>query len=106
LLALETRGFCHMGGASASARQASTALFTRKAMPYAARGRTGMNDQASKRAQKLRQALRENLKRRKAEGASGSAQSAVRREDRLEPRLGNDRPGGADVPKGDVPDGN
>jgi len=57
-----------------------------------------MNDQAQKRAQKLRQALRDNLKRRKADGGSGSPQSAVRREDRLEPRLGSDAAASKDVP--------
>jgi hypothetical protein len=59
-----------------------------------------MNEQAQRRAQKLRQALRENLKRRKADGGSGSAESTVRREDRLEPRLGNDNAAIADVPDG------
>jgi hypothetical protein len=77
------------------------ALFTRNPMPYAAPGRTGMNDKAQKRAQKLRQALRENLKRRKAEGGSGSPESTMRREDRLEPRLGSDHSRGKDAPGGD-----
>jgi hypothetical protein len=60
-----------------------------------------MNDQAQRRAQKLRQALRENLKRRKANAGQGSDDAAVRREDRLEPRLGVDRAEDGDASRGD-----
>jgi hypothetical protein len=60
------------------------------ALPYAEPGSSWMNNQAEKRAQKLRQALRDNLKRRKAgPDTAPQGEAVVRREDRLEPRLGS-----------------
>ena len=51
-----------------------------------------MDNQAEKRAQKLRQALRDNLKRRKAgPDTAPQGEAVVRREDRLEPRLGQEQ---------------
>jgi hypothetical protein len=46
-----------------------------------------MSDSAQKRAERLRKALRENLKRRKAANDGGAEDAMARRADRLEPRL-------------------
>lgn len=46
-----------------------------------------MNGNAQEKAERLRRALRDNLKRRKAVAQDNAGEAAARRADRLEPRL-------------------